>query len=430
MQFQPQLDVATESYLTVEALVRWQHPVHGLLGPDQFIGLAESAGLIRPLTLHVLELALEAASGWRRQGWDVGVAVNLSARQLTDHSLPIHLTERLAHWRLPPSRLVVEVTESSLMDVHQASSVLRALRDIGIRLSIDDFGTGYSSLVRLQRLDVDELKIDKSFVGGLLRGGNDEILVRSIVELAHNLGLQVVAEGVETDAVAEHLRRLGCDRLQGFLLGRPMHHEAVTALLAAQHVRGPRGLGYTVPAPRPGPARRCPSRCPPCGWSAAGAGRGAVLIVALFVLGLALVPLTGGRWRGLVDLRLRLRWLVLIAFALQFLVLQGPAVLDPVGPVLHVLTYGAAGVFVWANRRVPGLLVDRRRGRVQRRDHRPQRRDAARVPVRAAHGRHRGRRGLRELRRRRTTPCCRGSATSSPSRRPSRSPTSSASATC
>ena len=264
MQFQPQLDVATESYLTVEALVRWQHPVHGLLGPDHFIGLAESAGLIRPLTLHVLELALEAASGWRRQGWDVGVAVNLSARQLTDHSLPNHLTERLAHWRLPPSRLVVEVTESSLMDVHQASSVLRALRDIGIRLSIDDFGTGYSSLVRLQRLDVDELKIDKSFVGGLLRGGNDEILVRSIVELAHNLGLQVVAEGVETDAVAEHLRRLGCDRLQGFLLGRPMHHEAVTALLAAQHVRGHRGLGYTLPAhlpdahdlPEPVPALR------------------------------------------------------------------------------------------------------------------------------------------------------------------------------
>jgi diguanylate cyclase (GGDEF)-like protein len=247
--FQPQLDVATGRFLTVEALVRWQHPVHGLLGPDQFIGLAESAGLIRPLTLRVLELALEAASGWRRQGWDVGVAVNLSARQLTDHSLPTHLTERLAHWRLPPSRLVVEVTESSLMDVHQAGSVLRALRDIGIRLSIDDFGTGYSSLVRLQRLDVDELKIDKSFVGGLLRGGNDEILVRSIVELAHNLGLQVVAEGVETEEVAEHLRLLGCDRLQGYLLGRPMHHEAVTALLAAQHVR----RRTDPPAP---PARR------------------------------------------------------------------------------------------------------------------------------------------------------------------------------
>jgi EAL domain-containing protein (putative c-di-GMP-specific phosphodiesterase class I) len=216
--------------------------VHGLLGPDQFIGLAESAGLIRPLTLRVIELALEAAAGWRRQGWDVGVAVNLSARQLSDHSLPVHLAERLQHWRLPPSRLVVEVTESSLMDVHQAGVVLRALRDIGIRLSIDDFGTGYSSLVRLQRLDVDELKIDRSFVGGLLRGGNDEILVRSIVELAHNLGLQVVAEGVETEEVADHLRLLGCDRLQGYLLGRPMHHEAVTALLAAQE-GGRRGAG-------------------------------------------------------------------------------------------------------------------------------------------------------------------------------------------
>lgn len=254
VEFQPQLEVATDRIETVEALVRWHHPEHGSLQPEQFIALAESAGLIRQLTLHVLEQSLSAASGWRQRGYDVGVAVNLSARQLSDHSLTGHLAERLAHWGLPASRLVVEVTESSLMDEHQAGRVLRDLRDLGVRLSIDDFGTGYSSLVRLQRLSVDELKVDRSFVAGLTRGSNDEILVRSIVDLAHNLGLQVVAEGVETESVAEHLRALGCDRLQGFLLGRPMPLDAMTAVLAVQHRLG----SGAAPAPLPPEQRREP----------------------------------------------------------------------------------------------------------------------------------------------------------------------------
>ncbi|GAB4067986.1 hypothetical protein GCM10028777_25570 [Angustibacter speluncae] len=254
VEFQPQLEVATDRIETVEALVRWHHPEHGSLPPEQFIALAESAGLIRQLTLHVLEQSLSAASGWRQRGYDVGVAVNLSARQLSDHSLTGHLAGRLAHWGLPASRLVVEVTESSLMDEHQAGRVLRDLRDLGVRLSIDDFGTGYSSLVRLQRLSVDELKVDRSFVAGLTRGSNDEILVRSIVDLAHNLGLQVVAEGVETECVAEHLRALGCDRLQGFLLGRPMPLDAMTAVLAVQHRLG----SGAAPVPLPPEQRREP----------------------------------------------------------------------------------------------------------------------------------------------------------------------------
>jgi diguanylate cyclase (GGDEF)-like protein len=234
--YQPQLDVRDGRILSVEALVRWDHPVHGRLGPDSFITLAESAGLIGRLTSHVLATSVEAASGWRKLGWDVGVAVNLSARQLGDESLPREVAGLLTRWGLPASHLTIEVTESSLMvDARQASKVLRSLRDMGVRLAIDDFGTGYSSLVLLQRLDVDELKVDRSFVAGLVRGSHDEILVRSIIDLGHNLGLTVVAEGVETGVVAEQLTAMGCDRLQGYLFGRPMADEAINAVLAAQH---------------------------------------------------------------------------------------------------------------------------------------------------------------------------------------------------
>ncbi len=234
--YQPQLDVRDGRVMTVESLVRWDHPTQGRLGPDTFIELAESAGLIGALTSHVLSVSVQAASEWRRRGWDVGISVNLSARQLTDQSLPREVAGLLHRWGLPASHLTIEVTESSLMeDARQASAVLRALREMGVRLAIDDFGTGYSSLVLLQRLDVDELKIDRSFVAGLVRGSHDEILVRSIIDLGHNLGLGVVAEGVETSTVAEHLSAMGCDRLQGYLFGRPMPEEAITALLAAQH---------------------------------------------------------------------------------------------------------------------------------------------------------------------------------------------------
>jgi diguanylate cyclase (GGDEF)-like protein len=235
VHYQPQLDVVREQVVAVEALVRWDHPTEGLLGPDTFIDLAESAGLVARITTAVLDAALEAARHWRSRGWQVSVSVNLSARQLSDLALPGRVAEHLRRWDVPASQLTIEVTESSLMsDARQATAILRELRDMGVRLAIDDFGTGYSSLVLLQRLDVDEIKVDRSFVSGLGPGSCDDILVRSIIELGHNLGLRVVAEGVETDDVADRLRELGCDRLQGYLVGRPMAREAIDALIGVQ----------------------------------------------------------------------------------------------------------------------------------------------------------------------------------------------------
>ncbi|HMO11971.1 MAG TPA: bifunctional diguanylate cyclase/phosphodiesterase, partial [Actinotalea sp.] len=233
--FQPQVDATTGQVVGVEALARWEHPSQGRLFPGTFIGMAESSGLISAMTTTVLRTSLQAVATWRSDGLDVGVAVNLSARLLSDLALPSRVAALLAETGVPAESLTVEVTENSLMsDVRAARTILRALRDMGVRLSIDDFGTGYSSLVLLQQLDVDELKIDKSFVLDLTPGSHAEYLVRSIIELGHNLGLSVVAEGVETPEVAARLRELGCDRLQGYLYAAPMDREAADALLANQ----------------------------------------------------------------------------------------------------------------------------------------------------------------------------------------------------
>ncbi|MFZ5871806.1 MAG: putative bifunctional diguanylate cyclase/phosphodiesterase, partial [Actinomycetota bacterium] len=240
VHYQPQLDVRLNRVVGVEALVRWEHPTEGLLPPSTFVPLAESAGLVARITTGVLDRALEAVRHWRQQGWDIGVSVNLSARQLSDLALPGRVAEHLHARHVPASRLTIEVTESSLMsDARQGAAILRELREMGVKLAIDDFGTGYSSLVLLQRLQVDELKIDRSFVGSLGARGNDEILVRSIIELGHNLGLTVVAEGVESGAVSGRLHALGCDRLQGYLVGRPMSRDQMDDFLAAQEEREP-----------------------------------------------------------------------------------------------------------------------------------------------------------------------------------------------
>ena len=223
VHYQPQCDCDTGVLVGLEALVRWRHPERGLLYPDAFIPAAETTTVINALTAAVLDDALGQLAGWRAVGIDVTVAVNVSARQMTDLDLPATVAASLARHAIPPSRLTLEVTESSMMaDPGRTAAVLGALANVGVGLSIDDFGTGYSSMRYLTRLGAHELKIDRSFVMGMSANPDDAVIVRSIIELGHSLGMRVVAEGVETAAVWSALTDLDCDLGQGYLLSRPM----------------------------------------------------------------------------------------------------------------------------------------------------------------------------------------------------------------
>lgn len=223
VHFQPQLDIVNGLITGAEALVRWDHPRLGQLRPDQFIPAAENTGAIDALTLHVLTVAALAGARWRELGWDLDIAVNLSARNLTNANFASDVAVILDRTGLPAGSLTMELTESSVMtEAERALKTLRELDELGIALSIDDFGTGYSSLAHLRRLPVGEIKIDKSFVFDLTTSESDEAIVRSMIELGHNLGLTVVVEGVETVEVRDHLKLLGSDRLQGYLLSRPL----------------------------------------------------------------------------------------------------------------------------------------------------------------------------------------------------------------
>jgi diguanylate cyclase (GGDEF)-like protein len=223
LYFQPKVSHASGRITSVEALVRWQHPRHGLLGPDQFVPIAEQTGLIRPLAHWVLNAALRQCHRWRQEGVDLAVAVNLSMRNLHDPQIVEMIGALLKQWGVPPVRLIVEITESSLMaDAARAMEVLTRLRSMGVGISIDDFGTGYSSLAYLKRLPVDELKIDKSFVQHMAADDNDAAIVRSTIGLAHDLGLRVVAEGIEDEATWALLAELGCDVAQGYFVSRPL----------------------------------------------------------------------------------------------------------------------------------------------------------------------------------------------------------------
>jgi diguanylate cyclase (GGDEF)-like protein len=234
IHYQPKADLRTGAVTAVEALVRWHHPTYGLLLPDEFIPLAEHTGLIRPLTLEVVRAAVTQCAAWRASGLDVGVAVNLSARNLHDLALPEEVGALLREAGLDPSRLRLEITESTIMaDPIRAMEVVSRLHDLGTSLAIDDFGTGYSSLAYLKRLPVDELKIDKSFVMDMVDDDNDAVIVRSTIDLARNLGLTVVAEGVETQATWDSLVALGCDLAQGFFLSKPVPAEELTEWLHA-----------------------------------------------------------------------------------------------------------------------------------------------------------------------------------------------------
>ena len=244
VEYQPKVvlgaDAAADRVAHAEALLRWEHPRLGAVPPDEFVPLAEHAGSVQALTRFVLEAALGENARWRREGLDLGIAVNLSAMDLADPALVEWVDEALRRHRVPPARLILEVTESALMrDVDAAVRVLRRLHGVGAGLAIDDFGTGYSSLAQLKRLPVDELKIDKSFVVRLVPGSDDDVIVRSTIELGHNMGLRVVAEGVEDDAALALLRGHGCDMAQGYRFSRPLPGAALQAWVAAQRAGGP-----------------------------------------------------------------------------------------------------------------------------------------------------------------------------------------------
>lgn len=233
LYYQPKVDLRTHRTMGVEALLRWRHPVHGFIPPEDFIPLAEQSDLIRQITYWVIDEALLQCRAWRQTGIVLDVAVNLSARNLHDPGLPAKVAGLLAKWSVPASQLTLEITENAIMlDPERALKILERLHSMGVRLSIDDFGTGYSSLVYLKRLPVTQIKIDRSFVIDMISDENDAIIVRSTIDLGHNLGCHVVAEGVETLEILERLKALGCDFAQGYYLSRPVPAEELTAWLS------------------------------------------------------------------------------------------------------------------------------------------------------------------------------------------------------
>jgi diguanylate cyclase (GGDEF)-like protein len=229
LYYQPQIDLRSGRIATIEALLRWPHPTHGLIPPDQFIPLAEESGIMGPLTTFVLEHAVAQCAEWRAAGHPVAVAVNLSTTNLLDTGLPGQIRGLLDAAGLPPSALVLEITESTVMaDLARSKEIIQLLSDSGLLVSIDDFGTGFSSLAYLSDLAVGELKIDRMFTGRLSMDGSDgrdEAIVRSSIELGHSLGLRVVAEGVERADHFDFLATAGCDVAQGYVISFPQPPE-------------------------------------------------------------------------------------------------------------------------------------------------------------------------------------------------------------
>jgi diguanylate cyclase (GGDEF)-like protein/PAS domain S-box-containing protein len=223
LYYQPQAMLADGEIRSVEALLRWNHPARGLVPPDDFIPLAQQTGLMKPLTLYVIDEALRQSRAWQAEGLPLSIAVNLSGRNLLDVEFPDQVGELLERWDVDPALLGLEITESTMLaDPARTKLVLGRLSAMGIRLSIDDFGTGYSSLSYLKRLRVNEIKIDRSFVMNMDRDEDDAAIVRSTIDLGRNLGLEVVAEGVESKETWDRLHALGCTVAQGFYLSRPV----------------------------------------------------------------------------------------------------------------------------------------------------------------------------------------------------------------
>ncbi|MEJ5944122.1 EAL domain-containing protein [Pseudokineococcus basanitobsidens] len=228
MWCQPQIEARTGAVTGVEALLRWWHPVYGWVPPGEVVAIAERTGLLGRLTLAVLAESLRLRSAWAREGLELDVSVNVTARDISDLALPGSVGALLAATGTPPASLVLEITESGVMsDPERSLEVLASLGRLGVGVSVDDFGTGHSSLAYLERLPVHEVKIDQSFVKRLEREATDSTVVRSIVLLAHDLGMRVVAEGVESDVARERVQALGCELVQGFVVARPMPGEQI-----------------------------------------------------------------------------------------------------------------------------------------------------------------------------------------------------------
>jgi diguanylate cyclase (GGDEF)-like protein len=247
---QPKVSVQDGTVRGAEALVRWTHPRLGPIRPDQFIPAAEHTGVIRPLTLYVMRSALTQCRAWRDAGYDLGVAVNLSVRNLFDGHLVEDLRQLLVELQLPPGALTLELTESIVMgESSRSMEVLEGIWDLGVGLSVDDFGTGYSSLAHLRRLPVTELKIDRSFVSTMTVNEHDAVIVRSLVELGRNLGLATVAEGVESQEAMDLLGSYGCEMAQGYLISRPLPPDQFMAWLGRQPRERLPHLSVVVPLP-------------------------------------------------------------------------------------------------------------------------------------------------------------------------------------
>jgi diguanylate cyclase (GGDEF)-like protein len=238
VHYQPKLSLRDRELVGVEALVRWTHPEFGPVSPAEFVEAIETTGSIDTLLGHVLHIVLAQVADWHRRNMKISAAVNLSVRNLSGPNFPQVIRAALEKHGVPPELLTFEITESSVMaDPERSLPILRELHSMGIQLSVDDFGTGYSSLAYLRRLPIDEIKIDKSFVQGMVTDLGDHAIVRAIIDLGHSLGLRVIAEGVEEEAARDALKALKCDELQGFLLARPMPIEKLEAWLTTRTVK-------------------------------------------------------------------------------------------------------------------------------------------------------------------------------------------------
>ena len=232
LYYQPKVELRSGRVTGVEALVRWRHPQRGIVMPDEFIPVAQETGLIKPLTLYVIDEALRQCQAWCRDGHELAIAVNISPRSLIDVEFPADVARLLGRWDVAPELLELELTEGAIVaDPERATLVLERLSGMGVRLAVDDFGTGYSSLAYLKRLPIDEIKIDRSFVTNMTSSKDDAVIVRSTIDLGRNLGLDVVAEGVEDAEVWACLERLGCDVAQGYYMSRPIPAGELTSWL-------------------------------------------------------------------------------------------------------------------------------------------------------------------------------------------------------
>ncbi|HEV7608691.1 MAG TPA: EAL domain-containing protein [Steroidobacteraceae bacterium] len=236
LYYQPKVSLHSSHVSAVEALIRWEHPTRGLVPPAQFIPFAEHTGYIKLLTRWVIREAVRQCGEWLREGLTLQVSVNISARDLMNRDLPEHVAELLAEHDVTPGLLCLEITESGFMeDPAHAQKVLDRLAELGVKLSIDDYGTGYSSLSYIMKLPVQELKIDQSFISRMADDEEISTIVRSTIDLGHNLGLQVVAEGVEDEAVWDMLRKLGCDDAQGYFMSKPLEAHALASWIRDNH---------------------------------------------------------------------------------------------------------------------------------------------------------------------------------------------------